>query len=712
MSNTFRLALIPAAAMALAACGGGGGGGNDGPPSGSTTSSSGSAAKGIIIGGTVTALEISGGALVARGSAVTGTDGDYDLSIDGYGGGPLVIQIAGGTGAIMKCDVQAGCGSTPFGGEVPLDSGFVMRTILPSVVEGAALERCISPFTDLAARRAAERAGGNLANATAANATAALSEVSQLAGGIDVLRTCVVDLTDPGAVENADDAQLALSGLAAAVLAVEGGDDPLAALNTLGTNFAGGDIAAADLQELVDAAEVEVAAVSPGAETNVAYMSIEDDVEDADDGDPDTVDVVNPEPSEHVNQTAIEQGKALLDEVRSLALNLVQDEEVQDNAAIDAFANQLDAAGLAVENSTLGDDFGIAVEAAALFYESVADGESNQTQTLNSTDSGGVARTATITVSKPASGNHSVTVVGRVGDFTTNLSLSAPPDPTVGGDTPSDFTAALNGTMASASGNGLRAVLSGTAGATDLVYDAVTDRLDGASVNFDGTATFEQIGVSDPFRFEGNIVLDVVDCGDCAESVTGADGLPDDSETMNVDLFTFDGTFGNSKGSFAAEVSVDMDAASIASFDHRLPVSADNVPSGRVSVQLDAALDGFHEYAIAIVLDLNDITSLEGGANGDLHDVDATLTASLRRDGQTITVTGVSQTPTATANVVDVTIANQDGVRIVFDNLSASDTDPVSGAVFVGETPVGNVEETERGAVLIRWADGTFESLG
>ena len=62
--------------------------------------------------------------------------------------------------------------------------------------------------------------------------------------------------------------------------------------------------------------------------------------------------------------------------------------------------------------------------------------------------------------------------------------------------------------------------------------------------------------------------------------------------------------------------------------------------------------------------------------------------------------------------MIDLGISNQDGVVLTFDNLSTGDDDRISGVVRVGETPVGTVEETERGTVLIRWSDGTFESVG
>lgn len=676
------------------------------PPSGDSATSSGTAGKGIIIGGAVQALEIAGGTLVSRGSATTDAEGNYALSIAGYTGGPMIVQIAGGGGATMKCDVQDGCGTAAFGETVPLTDAFRMRTLLPLVPDDAALTRCITPFTELATSRAQELAGGNAASITATIAANALSEVGDLAGGLDVARTCVVDLTDPAKVADADPTQLALSGLAAAVLAVDGGADPAAAITGLNTAFAGGQIAVVDLQDLISAASSELAAVSPGAETNVAYMAVQDDV----DAVPEGQTTIDPRPSDNAAAPAVAQGKALIDEVRSLAMNLMQDAETGgSNAAVIAFGNELEAAGVALDAAPIGEAFGFAFDAAADFYATRADGSGSASTTLTSTDSDGTTRTATITVNKPASGNHTATVVGRVGDFTTNIAVSAPGNPVGGGTTPTNLAGAVTGTMRSAGSTGVEATFDGEASATALTYDEPTDRVDLQAASFAGTATFAQFGVADPFSFSGAVTLNAVACTSCADTVTDGDEV-DDTPPLNLDLLSLTGTFGNDEGSFEASTSIDIDSASAASFDPRLPITAGNVLSGVVTVQLDASLTGFHAYRVALTADLNDIRSLDGGADGELQDVDATVTASLRRDGSTITITAVANPPTESSNVVDVSIANQDGVVLRFDNLLLGEA--ISGSVFVGETAVGTVEETDSGVILIRWADGSFESLG
>lgn len=705
-ANPFRLTAVASALVLMSACGGGGGGGgHDDPVAGSTAKASGSAIKGVISNGNIEAVEIVDGKLLLRGTAKTDAQGRYDLDIAGYTNGPLIIQVTGGGSATTKCDVRAGCNGVAFGDTLPLASGFVMRTLLPKVEPGAALTRCITPFTDLAARRAQEVAG-QLANVTALQATRALSEVSQLVGGIDVLRTCAVDLTDADDVEEADTPALALSGLTAAVLATSSDkSNPSTALSDLGSRFAGGVISTANLQALLTSALGEVEQASPG-EKNTAYMDMQDDIDGAAGSGS-----VNPEPSAEAEQPQIEQGKALIDEVRSLALNLAADaEDVDDasNGTVEAFRTQLEVARSAVDNSHIGDAFSNVFDAAAELYESVTPGSPAASIVVQTTASNSSVQVATVTVNRPASGNATVTITGRSGDFAVNLTATAPQDPAAGGTTPTNLTATVTGTMQTASGVGLKATLNGNATATGLTFDEATGRYDGAGAAFHGTATFEQIGVADPFRFSGNLDFNVVDCTTCAASVVLEGGEVDDSQTPIVDSFALDGTFSNSKGSFEAAIGVDMDNLA---FDRRLPVSADNVPSGTVSMQLDAQLDGFHEYHLALVLDLNDITTFAGGTDGDIYGGDASLQASFRRDGKTITVQVKTEEPTATSSVIDVTITNQDGVRFEFDNVATDGEDNLTGAVFVGETRVGTVEQTSRG-VLIRWVDGTFESLG
>ena len=701
----FNMAVIPAAVLLLSACGGGGSdndGGSGGGPS-VPASASGTAGKGIIIGGAVEALEITAGRLESRGTTVTNSAGGYSLDISStYGGGPLVIRISGGGSAAMKCDVQAGCGATLFGNTLPLSSSFVMNTLLPAVDSGADLQRCITPLTHLAAARAAELAGGNLANVTAANANAALSEVGSLVGGLDVLRTCIIDLTDPAKVADATSAQLAASGLAAAVLSIGETGNPAQALADLAEDFVGGVIAKADLQALIDSASSELAAVDPGAENNVAYLQVAQNIENTDG------DTIDPMPNANVSSPALAQGKALVEEVRSLARNLMQDADgAETNPTVTAFIDEIDTAAAAVDATPLFEAFGFAFESAEAFYISRAEGSGSGTLTLNSTDSNDQARIATITVNKPASGNHTVSIVGAVRDFTVNISVTAPPDVTVGGN----LSGMLTASMANASGSGLSVQLSGAAAAGSTAYDKDTDTFTGDFATFNGAATVAQVGVADPLKFDGDIKVEVVACTSCADSVEDEDGNLDDGPAYNVDLLQLDGAFTRSDASIEANVTVDMDATAARAFDIRLPVSAGNEPTGTVSVRLEAGLDDFHDYGVAVVLDLDNITSLEGGASRDLSDINATLTASLQRDTNTITVTAVTRPPTASANVVNASISNQDGVTLRFNNVALSNA-PVTGTVFVGETRVGTVEETEDGVILIRWVDGSFESLG
>lgn len=706
----FRLSAFAIAVLATACGGGGGGGGNDNPKFEGTTVA-GTAAKGVIAGGAIEAFEIKDGALISRGTTTTNASGQYSLAVSEYTGGPILIELKGGPAATMKCDVQAGCGAgIAFGDAVAVGADFVMRSVMPTLPPSGEVSRCVSPFTELAVQRAIDAAGA-LTSISSKQATAALSEVSQLVGGIDVLRTCVVDLADPNSVDDASDSALALTGLSAAVLAVGGSGTPGAALTGLDAKFDGGDILASDLQALLSAASAELQAVSEGGETNVAYLAIADNIADAGPGG-----TVNPEPSpgSTANLREVEKGKAMIGQVRSLALNLTTDaRDGETQPVVSAFADQLETAADAVESTQVGSAFGLVLDEVAAFYESLADGSGPTSTTLTTIDSAGATQTATITVTKPATGNHSVTVTGNVRDFTANLSLSAPPNVQAGGTAPRDFSAVVNGTFESTSGVGVRATLQGSAAVDDLTYSAALDRWDGASAVFDGTATFAEIGVANPFSFSGEVSMRAVDCTACSTTVTRPDGEVDSGEAINLDRFSLEGTFSNAEATFEAVVSVDMDTNASTHFDIRLPVSASNVPSGKVSVQVDAALDGFHTYGVALVAELDDVNSLVENEDGvNFYNLDATLTASLSRDDRTITVTAIAQPPTADSNVIDLIIEDQDGTKIRVDNLRGSGSAPAGGVIIVDDEKVGTIEETDNGVVLIRWTDGTIESLG
>ena len=190
-----KLALAIAISTALTACGGGGSSSSSSSSSSSTASTytiSGTAAKGIIQKGIVTTKEYVGGTWTTVGSTLTDDNGDYTLSLSGYAGGVLKIEITAGANTTMKCDGSSGCGDAAFGQSVALPQNFTMAAVLPTVSTTTLANVPVTPYTNMAAAIVET----NLASSTDKKAavTDALAKVTNLVG-FDVANTPAIDIT-------------------------------------------------------------------------------------------------------------------------------------------------------------------------------------------------------------------------------------------------------------------------------------------------------------------------------------------------------------------------------------------------------------------------------------------------------------------------------------------------------------------------------------
>ncbi len=265
--------LIATLALAVSGCSGGGG-----SPATSITGVTleGTAAKGIIKNGKVVAEELSSAGIALRtvGSAITKVDGSYEIAVaNGYLGGPIQVTISSDTTTEMKCDIPAisGCGprtdditdtnSTVDFSEWYKPGDLTMTALVAEAANGDKINANITPYTDLAARRA--KLNGTVDKTAVYNAN---SEVSNLLGGIDILRTKPLDITDPIAAKNGTSTGRAYAAFVAAIASLanasSGKPDLNGALLTLSTSFADGKILGDDdsseifsLQDLIDAAE-------------------------------------------------------------------------------------------------------------------------------------------------------------------------------------------------------------------------------------------------------------------------------------------------------------------------------------------------------------------------------------------------------------------------------------------------------------------------
>jgi len=386
-SLLFQKSLLAiAVATGLSACGGGSGGNND---NGGTTGSvdatlSGVASKGIIINGTVTADELNADKSVKHanvGSATTDADGKYDLTLNNsYTGGPVKVTVTAGGSTTMVCDAVSGCGTRTDGltddngtidfGEQYKPASLEMSALLPELNDGATVSAQITPFTDMAAQRALTQS--TLDNAAINNAN---SEVSNLLGGIDILTTPPVDITDPASLGEASASEQVYAALAASIAELaprnsDGQPDIEQALTTLSTDFADGNMTAADtvgsdtviaLDEIVTQASSALDEVG-AMDSSGVLADMQGEVSNATDGN------VDPQPSPNAGDSNVAKAKAFLADLRTWGVTIGG----QIDAPSQAFETQIDMAGQAadmMQNDPVGGAIELGVMALTEYFQ-------------------------------------------------------------------------------------------------------------------------------------------------------------------------------------------------------------------------------------------------------------------------------------------------------------------------------------------------------
>jgi len=121
--------------------------------------------------------------------------------------------------------------------------------------------------------------------------------------------------------------------------------------------------------------------------------------------------------------------------------------------------------------------------------------------------------------------------------------------------------------------------------------------------------------------------------------------------------------------------------------------SASNFADLTLTLTMDLTLTG-HPGTTAVLT--ANRTAYQGGD----------LTATFSHAGQNITFV-VSKADGATPGEGTLTVTTPDGVKLA---VTASEGD-TSGTLKVGNTTVGTVEETSSGLIIVRYSDGTFETL-
>jgi len=355
VSKLNKVVLVVGLAFGLTSCGGGGGGSSSIDDSNVTgVTVGGTAAKGIVKDGVVTAEELDAAGIVIAtvGSATTGADGTYSLTLNNnYNGGPIQISITADANTQTKCDVLAGCGSRTDGlsdtnstidfGEFYKPAALTMTALIPVAASNETLSVSVTPFTHMAAVRA--RAATTLDADSIADAN---SEVSNLLGGIDILNTPPLDITDSAAVSGASSAtQVTYAALASALsnqglVDSSGQPDLNAAIELLAQSFVTGVILADDsggdsttqisLQEIVTAAQETFTAASI-ADTTGKLDGLQSGIDFAVSGDG----TIDPTASTTAADSNLAKVKAMMSDVRTWA-NVIETETQAKSSAFDA----------------------------------------------------------------------------------------------------------------------------------------------------------------------------------------------------------------------------------------------------------------------------------------------------------------------------------------------------------------------------------------
>lgn len=696
----------------LSACGGGGGGGG-----GSETvdaSVSGKAAKGIVINGLVVANELDNTGTVLRevGSTTTNSDGSYSLDLtNSYEGGPIEIIVTNGPDTSIVCDVVGGCGTrtdtitdsntTIDFGEQYKPSNLSMTALLPDAEDGESIAVQVTPFTHMAAERA--RNNATLDSAAINNAN---SEVSDLLGGIDILRTEPVDITDTDSLNDAEaDAQV-YAALTAAIANLaptdaDGQPDIDQALSDLTASFeTSGKFGADDLQEILDEAGHTLDEVG-ATDTSGVLDDLQGDVDAAAGGD------IDPEPNENAGDTDVEKAKSFIADLRTWGTVI----GAELDSPSTAFENQIELSNAAADMILNDDVAGDALVIGADVITDIADGVATAGVDLTDyitdyglfTGSVSVARASghiTYTIS-----NASVNIDGDTASL--NMVAIAPEE----GQSLTMLTLGIQ--SADAEGDNTRVVVNGGTIEATLPSAYVVDYSDvpatepsvpeSVSLDLDVAFTLKKtlgnsviVNATDPVTFAGDLAMTLYPYA-VPQTIDGIlDAVPGS--------FTMGGSVSNTTGdSIDINLSVSIpDAATFAAnpvsvidddvdfFDETQPLE------GSVGLQFTAQFDGLPEAEISIT-----------GNATDYEQGNATVTISY--DSRSLELTASNDT--ADGEKGSIVITNQDGVVLTFefDNLEDENENNDVQEITINNKIVATLEELDNGGTKVSYIDDTFE---
>lgn len=412
---------------------------------------------------------------------------------------------------------------------------------------------------------------------------------------------------------------------------------------------------------------------------------------------------VDPQPSEvsATQASAIEQSKTFVADVRSFALTTQEEDE---NPA-SAFAEELDLASTLAEQpaESMIESMGLAADQVAALYDSGAAGP----VIIDSTDDAGVAKQATVTMgAADAQGNVVITVLGDIRNETFDLRFSVPLDTEQG-----DLDATATGSVRSSGADGLALSIpqQGIAAHLERVTEGGVEYMDAAT--FSGNVTLMQFGVDNPVSATGSWSAEALRCTGCENEGAGSGNEdPETGAEYNPRRFDFTGTLADTGNRLEATVSVSVPETVARNYDWDEAAGDGNPVSAQLTVAFEAQLAG-KQASVSLAAE---VLSASWDPNADDSPVVVDGSVSLRVETAVSGIIVAQAVPrytddALTAVEVVVTNTNDQTIRIVFP---VDEEDQVlDGQVFVGTTQIGTIDTTDSGVVLIRYVDGTFESI-
>lgn len=672
LKTSLLFIILVSASVILIGCGGGGDGGGGG---GGATTISGVASKGPISGGTIKVYALNADGTEGSQLGTTTTtkaDGSYSVNIGSYTGN-VIVEVTGGT----YSDEATGNNN--------LDNTNTFRAALSGVSGNISV--AVTPLTEIAYQLI-----GPTLNIDQAN-----SLVSSMAGGVNIINTMPVNVTDSTASSNATEVDQIKYGLM------------LATISQMIKDGKATDVSNAITQIKTDLSDWKLDTVGGNLSGALAgFISNTNNKSGIDTLDQTNLDgaisyITNNSITPPADTTNLNKAKALVTDLRNTVLSIYNYQGVGVPGVVETpFKNLSEELKTKIEPELTA-----TVDRIGWIIESVGSVEPGTTGTFTKD-----AYTLTITISADEK-NASFEV--KEGDTTIDsgtLTLDNPDQPTSG---------TFNATMKTASGNLI----------ANLNYLATVSVGSYTSMTFTGSMTASAVGVSLDFSQSGRKLsatfakvpgstepediypTSIYLAGRITTTTAQMDGTLDISSTVWNSVSdqplpksaTFDGSFQELKGGsttgvkFAGKITGSWDNAE--TYNTEIDESSDNFPKWNAS--FDGKIEAPSRPTITAFLKV-----VQSEYKKYAIDVNYRRTNT---DGTVVFLSG-NGSYNDTTEILTATLSNQDGmiVNISFNDTKSEDEKFTGTFTTSGGTKMADLYTIE-GAPMVKYIDNYFESI-